>query len=258
MTNTYLINETLLFEPEMRRLGPLKGYPERSIALHGPVSECLLQLLENNDRILSQRFLFAAIWEKHGTVVTTNALYQTIASVRKALKTAGLAEDVIKTFPKEGFKSTAVLRVGKRDDFITSDNSPSAIENTGISAKTVVSHSIKHKTTLAYWLAGGMFILSCSIFWYEFNHRVPVFDHYQKVGKIGGCEVFSSWHNIDKSRSTFETLTSRYPVQCSAGMFAYLSLNIAQHGMSVIVCDRNPKASAANCRSIFYRQHYNE
>ena len=107
MKKVFLINDTLLFEPDLRRLGPLEGYPNRAIMLHGPVNECLLLLLEHNDQVLTQRFLFASVWEKQGAIVSTNALYQTIASIRKALKSSGLDENIIKTIPKEGFKSVA-------------------------------------------------------------------------------------------------------------------------------------------------------
>ena len=86
MKPVFLINHVVLFEPDKRRLCQRGSYPERAVVLHGPVSECLLQLLEHNGEVLSQRYLFAAVWEKQGAVVTTNALYQTIASIRKALR----------------------------------------------------------------------------------------------------------------------------------------------------------------------------
>jgi len=88
MKPVFLINETVLFEPDARRLCSLADYPSRAVILHGPVSECLLQLLEQNEQVLTQRYLFAAVWEKQGAVVTTNALYQTIASIRNALKSS--------------------------------------------------------------------------------------------------------------------------------------------------------------------------
>jgi DNA-binding winged helix-turn-helix (wHTH) protein len=117
MKTAWLINDVVLFEPDERRLCAIQNYPAQCIILHGPVNECLLQLLLHNGEVLSQRFLFDAVWGKQGAVVTTNALYQAIASVRKALKSAGLADDVIKTIPKAGFKSVAQICAGKRPIF---------------------------------------------------------------------------------------------------------------------------------------------
>ncbi|MBM3069794.1 winged helix-turn-helix domain-containing protein [Lelliottia sp. RWM.1] len=262
MTKVYLINDMLLFEPEMRRIGPLAGYPERSVSLHGPVSECLLQLLEHNTQVLTQRFLFSVVWERQGAVVTTNALYQTIASIRKALKTAGLADDIIKTLPKEGFESVASLRVGDRDEFLMPHDPPSVAVVTEKIADIIEPCAqtpvVKQRSSIAYWLAGAMFIFCCGVFFMTLNDDASVFTNYHKMGNIGGCEVYSSWQDIDKSRSTFDALSLRYPVTCKPGMVAYLTLNHAQHGISVITCDRNPKDGEANCNSIFYRQQYHE
>jgi len=118
MNHVYLINETLLFEPEQRRLCLLAGYPHHPVVLHTPASECLFQLLENSGQVLSQRFLFKNVWEKKGAIVSTNTLYQTIASVRKGLKSAAFGDDIIKTVPRAGFKSIAMVRMGTLEDFV--------------------------------------------------------------------------------------------------------------------------------------------
>lgn len=104
MKKVYLINDALLFEPDVRRIGPLVGYPHRAVTLHGPVSECLLILLEHNNQVVTQRVLFASVWEKQGAVVTTNALYQTISQIRKVLKSAGIEETSLRRCQKRGLR----------------------------------------------------------------------------------------------------------------------------------------------------------
>lgn len=263
MKTVFLINETVLFEPDARRVCARAHYPERAVILHGPVSECLLQLLEHNDQLLTQRYLFATVWEKQGAVVTTNALYQTIASIRKALKTAGLVDDVIITVPKAGFKSIAQLRLGTADAFIEQNETaplPELPDEYFDAEKPDVNLPVSRFWTsrVAYGLAGGLFILSCSVLALTLRQGEPVFARYQPIGNSGGCEVYSSWHDKEKSRSILAALSQRFPLPCNRGDVAYLTLNQSQQGISVIVCDQIPKNSAARCQSIFYRQPYDE
>lgn len=250
MKPAFLINGSVLFEPDKRRLGPLAGYPEHAVLLHGPVSECLLQLLEHNGEVLTQRYLFAAVWEKQGAVVTTNALYQTIASIRKALKTAGLAENVVQTVPKEGFKSIAQIETGTLQDFIDS-----AVP---VPAEIPSQRHASSYSLIAYFLAGLLFIVSCSVLYFQLEGQRASFDDYQYVGKIKGCEVYSSWHDEMRSRSAFIARDGRYPIQCRSGGVAYITLNRFQNGTSVMICDKKLSNDDAQCDAIVYREQYHE
>lgn len=182
MKPVFLINHSVLFEPEKRRLYLLANYPERAVVLHAPVSECLLQLLEHNGQVMSQRDLFAAVWEKQGAVVTTNALYQTIASIRKALKTVGLAENMVQTVPKEGFKSVAHIETGTLDDFIT----PAALEpvetfpDTGSEFSPSVNHGVLFFAVKSPGLWWGYYLLF--LVWRSFMKLTP--------GALGWKNIF--------------------------------------------------------------------
>ncbi|MDK4745254.1 MAG: winged helix-turn-helix domain-containing protein [Leclercia adecarboxylata] len=265
MKPVFLINETVLFEPEARRLCSLTDYPARAVILHGPVSECLLQLLEQNEQVLTQRYLFAAVWEKQGTVVTTNALYQTIASIRKALKSAGLEENVIITVPKAGFKSVARLRVGTQAEFIERNKTITNPDLAEVSSEVVKPDILPPVTqrsrrfwrpAMGYWLAGALFLLSCGVLYPELKPAEPVFVGYHPIGTIDGCEAYSSWNETEKSQRMWASLSQRFPLTCKKGEVAYMTLNRAQLGISVIICDRAPENREARCESIFYRQPY--
>lgn len=267
MNTVFLINETVLFEPDARRVGSLADYPSHAVILHGPVSECLLQLLEQNEQLLTQRYLFAAVWEKQGAVVTTNALYQTIASIRKALKSAGLEENVIVTIPKAGFKSVARLRVGTLAEFVERNKAipiPVLADVSTEIAKPEMPPSATPRTprfwrpAMAYWLAGALFLCSCGVLYSVLKPAEPVFSDYHPIGTIDGCEVYSSWHEIEKSQSVWASLSQRFPLTCKTGKLAYMTLNHAQMGISVIICDRAPENREARCESLFYRQPYYE
>ena len=263
MKIVYVINETLLFEPDVRRIGPLVGYPHRAVTLHGPVSECLLLLLENNGQVVTQRVFFASVWEKQGAVVTTNALYQTISQIRKVLKSAGIEENIIKTLPKEGFKATANLKTGELNAFIqpqiTSPVSVSSEESAIAEADDLPGSDTPLRVPFfnsprAYTLAGILFILSCVVLYSVMKEGKSEIETYQPIGKLNGCDVYSSWRDRAKSREMFTSLTRRYDIKCNSGGTAWMTLNFAQQGSSVIVCDRMPQDKNAQCDSIIYRQ----
>ncbi|MEP8889631.1 winged helix-turn-helix domain-containing protein [Enterobacter roggenkampii] len=261
MKPVFLINHVVLFEPDKRRLCQRGSYPERAVVLHGPVSECLLQLLEHNGEVLSQRYLFAAVWEKQGAVVTTNALYQTIASIRKALKMAGLTENIVQTIPKEGFKSVAHIQMGSLEDFIT----PAVLEtvSTFAEAQRTSSPSVNHGLhfflgKMAWVLAGLLFVASCLALIHEINAQRAGLEDYLSIGNVNGCDVYSSWHDKTESQHIFAALEKRYPVHCPPGSVALMTLNRFQNGISVLVCDRLPNVAGARCDSIMYLEHYHE
>ncbi|WP_320720863.1 winged helix-turn-helix domain-containing protein [Enterobacter sp. 296B2] len=261
MKPVFLINGTVLFEPELRRLCSLSGYPERAVLLHAPVSECLLQLLEHNGEVLTQRYLFSAVWEKQGAVVTTNALYQTIASIRKALKMAGLADNVVQTVPKAGFKSVAQIQTGTLDTFIATDAASPADLQTEASVPTprVADNRFRFLSgKIAFGVATVLFILSCMVLYQQLHEKRAGFETYQPIGNIAGCDVYSSWYDKIKSQRIYIGLTKRYPIQCNAGGVAYITLNRYQNGTSVIVCDKLPEVAGAQCDSILYREQYHE
>lgn len=261
MNPVFLINGTVLFEPELRRLCPLSGYPERAVLLHGPVSECLLQLLEHNGEVLTQRYLFSSVWERQGAIVTTNALYQTIASIRKALKMAGLADNVVQTVPKVGFKLVAQIKSGTLDSFIlpalaVPESQPPEpyLPTSCISESRFRFFSVK----IAYGAAAALFLLSCMVLYQQRYEEQSGFEKYQPIGNVAGCEVYSSWHDKIKSQRIYSALSERYPIQCNTGGVAYMTLNHYQNGTSVIVCDKFPEVAGAQCDSIMYREQYNE
>ena len=258
MKPVFLLNGSVLFEPDKRRLCPLTGYPERAVVLHGPVSECLLQLLEHNGEVLTQRYLFAAVWEKQGAIVTTNALYQTIASIRKALKTAGLADNIVQTVPKEGFKSIAQIQTGTLDSFITPVAAEPVDNGTSLPAADIKTRRRFLPENIAYGIAGLVFIVSCIVLYLQLTEPRGGFDNYQPIGKTQGCDVYSSWHDKTQSQRIFTTLIKRYPIQCNEGGVAYMTLNRYQNGTSVIVCDKQPDIAGAQCDSIMYREEYHE
>jgi DNA-binding winged helix-turn-helix (wHTH) protein len=264
MTKTvFLINETLLFEPDEHSLRPVEGLPGSKVVIHTPASECLLLLLRHNQQVLTQRFLFEQVWEKHGAVVTTNALYQSIASLRKGLQTAGLAENIIKTVPKLGFKSVATIREGTINDFIvpvhvvslpaSGETLEPTIARNDLSPRRMWVADIFH-SRWAYLLAGIAFILSCGLVYTQRPGGESFYSEYTYIGKVNGCLLYSSWSGEEKSAQTFTVLGQRYSLSCKKDGVAYLTLNRSLQGLSVLLCNRKIEYSNAECQSYIFRK----
>lgn len=76
---------------------------ETQVTLAIPASLCLLALLQNKDETVSLEQLHSFAWQSRGMNVSTNAIYQNVSILRKALANTGLTGDIIKTVPKRGF-----------------------------------------------------------------------------------------------------------------------------------------------------------
>jgi DNA-binding winged helix-turn-helix (wHTH) protein len=262
MTKLFLINDALLFDPSRRSLFLVTDYPQRAVVLHGPSSECLARLLEQNNQIVSQKYLFAEIWEKQGAVVSTNTLYQNIASVRKALKSAGLSEDIIITLPKVGFKCVASVREGQISDFIPAEEKTNKPPEAVASSEVPQDEQDNKKGVLAWVIifgtAGVLFFLSCAALYLKVTEQESVYKDYSDIGEVNGCRLFSSYSGEDKSISTFKELGERYALDCKNNKMAYLTINRLQQGQSLLICNHPLQNKSAHCKSYLFREEYHE
>jgi DNA-binding winged helix-turn-helix (wHTH) protein len=256
MTKLFLINDTLLFDPSRRSLYLFANYPQRAVVLHGPSSECLAILLEQNNQTVSQKYLFSEVWEKQGAVVSTNTLYQNIASVRKGLKLAGLDDDIIKTMPKIGFKCVASVREGLISDFILPEEVENSVPEAVQPAKWINKLSLPRQLILG--LAGVFFFLSCTSLYLKLTEQDTIYRDYSDIGEVNGCRLFSSYSGEDKSISTFKELGERYALDCKNNKMAYLAINRLQQGQSLLICNHPLQNKSAHCKSYLFREEYHE
>ncbi|AUN53793.1 TPA: transcriptional regulator [Klebsiella pneumoniae] len=97
----FIINNKIIYYPEDNRL--TSAYDkEISININAPASRCLLLLIEHQKKILSRDDFLEVVWNRNGMHVLHNTFYQNISLLRKALKKAGLEEDIIVTIRKKG------------------------------------------------------------------------------------------------------------------------------------------------------------
>lgn len=259
MRSVFLINESIVFDPDEHSLRPLQGHEGRVVVIHTPASECLRKLLEHNHQVLTQKFLFEEVWEKQGAIVSTNTLYQNIASIRKGLKLAGLAEDIIKTMPKVGFKSIAMLREGAVGDFLPTpeiqpeitSNEPERIVE---SRRSSFQFSRLASSKWSFLSAGVIAILCWGIFLGNLIKEDSFYKNYSYIGVVNGCELYSSYSGVDTSTNSFVAMNKRYPLVCNMGSVAYMTINRLREGSSVQLCNKRIENPGAHCKSYFFRQ----
>lgn len=80
----FLINRDIEFWPTDNLLHSRRMKTE--LKIFSTASRCLVCLLENPEKIVSQNDLFVAGWGRESERVKPNALYQTIMEVRRKMK----------------------------------------------------------------------------------------------------------------------------------------------------------------------------
>ncbi|HCC0888176.1 TPA: winged helix-turn-helix domain-containing protein [Salmonella enterica] len=262
MKNVIIINNIVVFESEKNRLTPLVDYPDRGVTLHAPVSACLLLLLQHNHQPVTQKFLFSEVWEKNGAIVSTNAIYQSIALLRKGLRTTGLMEDIIITLPKVGFKADATIKIVPEQSLIAT---ASEVKEKPLADKSSTLHPEQHhpapQKTFFHPLrlliaASGVAILL--YLFYQYLQPESGYTHYTYTGKIHGCELYSSWSGKEKSTNVFQQIYTSQNLSCPPGKFIYMTLNNSQSGTSVLVCRDRIDSPQAKCKALFFMGKYDD
>lgn len=259
--NIIIINELIVFEPDKNRLTSLKDYPERNISLHAPVSACLLLLLQHNHQPVTQKYLFSEVWEKNGAIVSTNAIYQSIALIRKALRGVGLDEEIIFTLPKIGFKAEAHVVIIPFDEFMAARTArqvaaPAETPPPPTAAKKNILKSNFLQRYILIPLLGSMFLLFFIL--YSHQHENSFYANYIDIGKLHGCQVYSSWSGKEKSTQVFNQFYVKQNLTCPPAKTVYMTLNNSQSGTSILVCREKINSPLAKCKSLFFMEKYDD
>lgn len=269
---TFVINQSVRFDPRSRTLIPLEK-PENKIQLHTPVSECLLLLLTHNGKTLSQSYLSEEVWIKKGSYVTPNSLYQNIAAIRRALKAAGLNQEMLKTVPKAGFQIYASLQeeeellpaqeevnvdaVLKASEESSESEDPKEVSDDSTADKVNASAS-SIRVKAFYVVLTITFTIGLVYFYHQLVPTKDVYASYNHIGMINKCDVYSSYSSKEESIQMFNTLMKRGELSCYADGKAYLTFNLDHHLSSVILCDQPIENKSVYCKSYIYVGNKNE
>ena len=81
--------------------------PSGPISLQPQAFSLLVFLIENADRVVSKDEVFDAVWQ--GRIVGDGTLNARINAIRTAVGDDGSRQEVVKTFPRQGFRFVATL-----------------------------------------------------------------------------------------------------------------------------------------------------
>ncbi|HEJ9055888.1 TPA: winged helix-turn-helix domain-containing protein [Serratia fonticola] len=99
----YIINLTLIFDPESRLL-MLRNNTQLTVGLSNPATRLLSELIKNNKTELTREILLKHVWEDFGFSPSGATLSNHISELRKAFEALGMSKDILLTVPRIGFK----------------------------------------------------------------------------------------------------------------------------------------------------------
>src|SRR5258708_23806397 len=115
----------------------------QTVPLAPKAFDTLLLLVENSGHLLTKDELMQRLWP--GTFVEEVNLAQNISIIRRALKEAGDAEELIETVPKGGYRFNGIVQTVSPTNVVEGEKSPS-------------KRGIRRVTTLALALAAAIVV----------------------------------------------------------------------------------------------------
>ncbi|GKX58104.1 transcriptional regulator [Leminorella grimontii] len=262
----YEIEKKVIFAPETCTMWPTDD-PLARITLYATASQCFLLLLQNAGDTLSQKFLFAEVWEKNGLYVNANTLYQNIAVLRKALKSIGIKEEVIKTIPRQGLKfvgkSTLIQYEEKIEALIERQAplpdvepdkdrvlAPPTVRSSDMEVKKA-SQFIPWRKKAVWLIPVTTIVLSLFLIVYSFmmknNQTERFFNEYSYIDEFKGCKIYSTNQNLGVNHTFLSALTRLTGLTCYKGDSIWLTLNHQLQVKSAIKCSNDISSPDAKC-----------
>lgn len=179
MHQKYLIANELRFDPLAKTLTNIKT--NIVVDIHTPAANCLLTLILNRGKTVSQSELYRAGWGEKGEVSTTTATYyQCFVNLRKQIKNTGYDKDILRTIQKQGVQlDCSVIKL--ESDYCENYNA------------TLSSLKIKHnpkKLTVFYatLMLIIIFLVSVSVIVLAIpSHKEYMSDTFFKVAGLPDC-----------------------------------------------------------------------
>ncbi|TFZ53061.1 hypothetical protein E5C26_01655 [Serratia proteamaculans] len=245
MNQVHIINGVLLFDILMSRLQPYP-LPENDVnhySLNTPVSRCLQLLIERHGEIVSQEEFFDYVWKQHGLVVSSNSFYQNISLLRKAIKKAGIDDDLIVTVPKKGIvlpKRFTIEPLNKNNTIQSNFQDPPTKSK---GSKTLLSSALVLTSIIFFVIA------------FNINKENDYALEYRKVDiKKDGCTFF--FNNDENDYSSHEVFLQSKSFDCSLNKYIYLKKYQKIDRVSLIQCMKKMESNIEKnfCISEYYAQ----
>ncbi|CAI0876536.1 winged helix-turn-helix domain-containing protein [Serratia fonticola] len=266
MSKRYVLNTCIEFYPEKCQLSACEN-KNMTVKLHAPVSRCLELLIERRYELVPQQDFYPYVWGSEGKQVPVSTLYQSIALLRKALKTFQEEGDkIVNTVPKQGFslhpdvtvqeilgdltiESIAVQVTNKAVVTQESlfDESLSSLPPVAVEKETMARKRLHH-----FLLPAGILALAGLLAYQltQWDLSSPTLDlsQYSKIGEIAECQVYANRPDSDMANAN--VLISANRIDCSKKTYLYITNFQYSEHQSLLLCDRSlDDASSPKCQA---------
>lgn len=258
----YKIDGRVVFFPDDKALKALNSsiVDNNIVVLHTPAARCLSTLLDNQGRLVTQKMLFEAVWERYDLEPSSNSLYQSISTIRKNMSLLGINKTIIVTRPREGFFiPDDILIEVIRDDFsglmiAAEDGNQSEVdkEERSLSVKFLRAPSIFRIKLL------GVVLLLCSMALYLTPDQLESKNHFSHFiaseRNDRGCFIYYNRDSTDfiKHQKFMET----HHYKCIKYPYVYVETYTHAPKLSVIRCDEDmKKIKSPICVSEYYADY---
>lgn len=254
-TVSYLIERKIIFTPATQYLARV-DQPEQQIKLKQTASLCLLLLIENQGKVVSQNELLEFGWGENHRQASFNAFYQSILSLRKSFLQLELDPSFITTIKRKGLIINEEIRIEEIEtpQILASVAEESCVLNADL---TEFSDETPHKPliTKTETMLIALTIIICGLILYPRTASDDYFSGYITAqNNPTNCQYY---FNHDASNFTRHTsFIDRNPGLCQSNKYIYITTYHESKKLSVILC-RSPmqREQKNTCQSIYYPRY---
>lgn len=230
--NDFIINDKVVYDRYKGTVYNISN-DEFIVTLQNPANQCLAILIEKQPEIVHQDYFFYHVWEKNGLPVNVNTFYQSISLIRKALKSVGLEEDIIKTTPRLGISIPEYIDIVHIQDQEENKQpspteTPINLENKeeNNSENLIIDNKNKNSSVMPgknKYIFSLLIIIISSILTYSSKtfFETGSFSGYQYYGKYNHCEIYTS--NSFSSVEYISGLAKKLGIPCENNSTLYYS-----------------------------------
>lgn len=208
--------------------------PGNTILLVKPACRLLSIFVRNNDMLIKRKQLLDEVWEDYGLKATDSNLNNYISGLRRSLAKFD-EEELIITYPRQGFKFTAKKIVRQEANAILSETDimieleqKEDIRPDGSKEERKRANSWLKKTMLQK-MAIIIVILLLPFFLSMAYKQIPV-SNITNLGQYKNCDIYSIKYNGMQPKQLENIISTHYTCEEKANIYYYF--NIQQKGLA--------------------------
>ncbi|EMH1202859.1 winged helix-turn-helix domain-containing protein [Serratia marcescens] len=182
------INNNVIFNEDECTLAHVDNTATK-IALLKPSTRLLSLFIRNNNVLLLRERLLNDVWVEHGLKASNNNLNNYVSGLRKSLAQFG-EEDLIVTYPRQGFKFSAnIIQEVNEDDTVNTKSNDAGdfpMQNTPIKTESSGSGNQRSLRRMIMTFIAGLMLFSVMMI-YQNSTRVSMYP----LGNYERCQIYS-------------------------------------------------------------------